>query len=60
MARHYLKSDFWADLFGFIPADWMLLAAVTAFSGTSGEAAGALEWLPLLRLMHLARLYRVR
>lgn len=60
MARHYLKSDFWADLFGFIPADWMLLAAVTAFSGTSGEAAGTLEWLPLLRLMHLARLYRVR
>lgn len=59
MARQYLKTDFAADLFGFIPADWMLLAAVAA-SGHTGEAAGVLEWLPVLRLMHLARLYRVR
>jgi len=61
MARHYLKHDFAADLLGFMPADWLVLGAVVA-SGHAGDATGAaaLEWLPLLRLLHLARLYRVR
>jgi hypothetical protein len=57
MARRYLRSDFWADLLGAVPADWLLLAAVAA---SGDDAAPALQWLPLLRLLHLARLYRVR
>lgn len=61
MARRYLRSDFWADLLGAVPADWLLLAAAAA-SGQAGHdgAVPALQWLPLLRLLHLARLYRVR
>lgn len=67
--RHYLRSEFAADLLGFIPADWLLLLGAAALghvgggAGIGGEAAaagGALEWLPVLRLLHLARLYRVR
>ena len=72
MARHYLaEGGFWIDLLGAIPADWMLLgvsaaaaAATAAGGGGDGDASAAsaalLQWLPLLRLLHLARLYRVR
>jgi len=59
-----------ADLLGFLPADWLALGALAACStlsggapcigSTAGWAGGALEWLPLLRLLHLARLYRLR
>ena len=59
-----------ADLLGFLPADWLALGALAACSTLSGGApcigstagweGGALEWLPLLRLLHLARLYRLR
>ncbi|KAI7843594.1 hypothetical protein COHA_002836 [Chlorella ohadii] len=58
------------DLLGFLPADWLALGALAACSTLSGGApcigstagweGGALEWLPLLRLLHLARLYRLR
>ena len=64
MAGHYLKGAFPADLLGFIPADWLLLGLATlaaaGHGGNPGVAAGALEWVPMLRLLHLARLYRVR
>jgi hypothetical protein len=61
MASRYLRTDFVPDLLGFLPADWLLLAAAT-LAGHSGEVAsgGALWWLPMLRLLQLARLYRVR
>lgn len=55
-----------ADLLGFLPADWLALGALTACgtpclgSGATGWAGSALEWLPMLRLLHLARLYRLR
>lgn len=51
-----------ADLLGFVPADWLLLGALGACGAAGGDCAGSgvLEWLPLLRLLHLARLYRVR
>ncbi|PSC71927.1 potassium channel SKOR [Micractinium conductrix] len=58
MSRHYLRTDFAADMLGFIPADWLLLGAVAA-AGLAGDDA-LLGWLPVLRLLHLARLYRVR
>lgn len=68
MARHYARTDLPADLLGFIPADWLLLGTLAACEAASGggsgygagACSGALEWLPLLRLLHLARLYRVK
>ena len=68
MVRHYARTDLPADLLGFLPADWLLLGALAACEAASGGGggggggalAGALEWLPLLRLLHLARLYRVK
>ena len=55
-----------ADLLGFLPADWLALGALAVCgapclgNGATGWEGGALEWLPLLRLGHLARLYRLR
>ena len=59
VARHYLRGQFAADLLGCLPLDWLLLAACCGPEPV-GVGGACLWWLPLVRLVQLVRLYRLR
>ena len=56
-ATYLGSSGFLADLAGCLPLDYLALAAM---GGVAHADPGALSLLPLLKLLHLVRLYRVR